>query len=140
MTSETQGEGFVGVDVSKRHLDVCLRLKDECFQVTNDVEGIQQLIARLRRDPVRLIVLEATGGYEREVYAELSAAGFVTVRINPRQARNFAKSTGKLAKTDKIDARMLAHFCASHPARGTGGPGGAHHAAAGPARPPSAGG
>jgi len=110
MSSESQGGCFVGVDVSKAHLDVCIRPMDECFTVTNDQEGIQKLITHLRGYALRMVVLEATGGYEREVYTELSAAGLVTVRINPRQARNFAKSTGKLAKTDKIDARMLAHF------------------------------
>jgi len=110
MSSKSQGGCFVGVDVSKAHLDVCIRPMDECFTVTNDQEGIQKLITHLHGYALRMVVLEATGGYEREVYTELSAAGLVTVRINPRQARNFAKSTGKLAKTDKIDARMLAHF------------------------------
>jgi len=110
MSHETQGAFFVGIDVSKAGLDVCIRPVDECFTTTNDEEGIQKLIMCLRKYPVRMVVLEATGGYEREAYVVLNAAGLVTVRINPRQARHFARSTGKLAKTDKIDARMLAHF------------------------------
>jgi transposase len=116
MVDDRQGSVYVGVDVSKAGLDVCIRPIDECFRVTNNDEGIHQLVMYLRKYTVEMIVLEATGGYEREAYVELSAAGLVTVRINPRQARNFAKSTGKLAKTDKIDARMLAHFAqAIHP-------------------------
>lgn len=110
MSDEMQGAYFVGIDVSKAGLDVCIRPTDACFTVTNDEEGMQKLIARLRQYPVKLIVLEATGGYEREVYVTLNAAGLKTVRINPRQARHFAKSIGKLAKSDTIDARVLAHF------------------------------
>ncbi len=110
MSSETQVECFVGIDVSKAHLDVYLRPLDRQFQVGNDPDGIGSLIGQLLTHPVRLVVVEATGGYEREVYAQLSAAGIAVARINPRQARDFAKSTGKLAKTDKIDARVLAHF------------------------------
>jgi transposase len=110
MSHETQGAYYVGIDVSKAGLDVYIRPVDECFAMTNDEEGIEKLIVRLGKYPVQLIVLEATGGYEREAYVSLNAAGLATVRINPRQARHFAKSTGKLAKTDKIDARVLAHF------------------------------
>lgn len=110
MSSESRVECFVGMDVSKTHLDVYLRPFDRHIQVGNDPEGIGSLLGQLRGYSVRLVVVEATGGYEREVYAQLSAAGLPIARINPRQARDFAKSTGKLAKTDKIDARVLAHF------------------------------
>lgn len=110
MTSESQVECFVGIDVSKAHLDVHVRPLERHIQVGNDPDGISSLLEQLRAYSVRLVVVEATGGYEREVYAQLSAAGMAIARINPRQARDFAKSTGKLAKTDKIDARVLAHF------------------------------
>ncbi len=110
MSQLPQTACFAGIDVSKIHLDVHLRPLDRTFQVGNDAEGIQTLLAQLRACPVDLVVLEATGGYEREVYAQLSAAGFRVARINPRQARHFAQATGKLAKTDRIDARVLAHL------------------------------
>ncbi len=110
MSSETQVECFVGIDVSKAHLDVSMRPIDRHLQVGNDPDGIASLIGQLLAYPVRLVVVEATGGYERDVFAQLSAAGIAIARINPRQARDFAKSTGKLAKTDKIDAHVLAHF------------------------------
>jgi len=110
MSHEIQGANYVGIDVSKAGLDVYIRPIEESFMVTNDEEGIQKLIACLHQYRVKLIVLEATGGYEREVYVALNLAGLKTVRINPRQARHFAKSIGKLAKSDKIDAGVLAHF------------------------------
>lgn len=110
MTSESQVECFVGIDVSKAHLDVHVRPLERHIQVGNDPDGISSLLEQLRAYSVRLVVVEATGGYEREVYAQLSAAGMAIARINPRQARDFAKSTGKLAKTDRIDCRGLAQF------------------------------
>lgn len=101
---------FVGIDVSKAHLDVSLRPQGIVFQVDNNPSGITALIEKLRTYPVGLVVLEATGGYEQEAFVRLSVANLPTVRINPRQGRDFAKATGKLAKSDRLDARALAHY------------------------------
>lgn len=100
----------VGVDVSKNHLDVHLRPQGEAFRLTNDPEGIAALVARLVPLAPTCIVLEATGGLEVPAAAALAAAGLIPSLVNPRQARDFAKATGRLAKTDKIDAAALAHF------------------------------
>jgi transposase len=101
---------FVGIDVSKTHLDVCVRPSGEAFHVSNDDAGIAELAAKLVALAPTLVVLEATGGYEAPVVAALAVAGVPLAVINPRQARDFAKSTGKLAKTDVLDAAVLAHF------------------------------
>ena len=101
---------FVGIDVAKTELVTGLRPTGEVWTVSNDETGIQELLQRLRpRDPV-LVVIEATGGYERGVVAALAAAGIPLVVANPRQVRDFARSTGQLAKTDRIDAQVLALF------------------------------
>jgi transposase len=110
METASQMISFVGIDVSKAHLDGYIRPQGVEFQVANTSDGIRQLIETLHAYTVSLVVLEATGGYEQEAFVGLSAAGVATVRINPRQARDFAKATGKLAKSDKIDARVLAHY------------------------------
>lgn len=110
MNQDSPSECFVGIDVSKQHLDIYLRPLDRSLQVGNDPNGIQSLLTQLQPYPIGLVVLEATGGYEREAYAQLSAAGLSVARINPRQARHFAQATGTLAKTDRIDARVLAHL------------------------------
>jgi transposase len=101
---------FVGIDVSKAHLDVCVRPSGETFRLGNDEGGIDALLARL--DPLKptLVVLEATGGFEVSVAAALGVATVPVAVVNPRQVRDFAKSTGRLAKTDAIDAAVLAHF------------------------------
>jgi transposase len=101
---------FVGIDVAKAHLDMALRPTGERWTVTNDDAGIAALVTRLQQLAPQLIVLEATGGYQRAVVAALAAAGLPVVVVNPRQARDFAKATGQLAKTDVLDARALAHF------------------------------
>jgi transposase len=101
---------FVGIDVSKAHLDIAVRPGGAQWQVENQAEGIAELVGRLQGLHPSLIVLEATGGLEVEVTAMIAAAGLGVAVINPRQARAFAKSLGKLAKTDKIDAGILAHF------------------------------
>ena len=99
----------VGIDVSKAQLDVALRPEGR-FAVSNDETGFTQLIERLSRvAPVR-VVLEATGGLEIPLVGALAAAGLPVVVVNPRQVRDFAKATGKLAKTDALDAQTLAHF------------------------------
>src|SRR5262245_57626030 len=100
---------FVGIDVAKAQLDIALRPTGEGWTVANDDAGIAPLVARLQAVQPTLIVLEATGGYQRAVVAALVATGLPVVVVNPRQARDFAKATGQLAKTDALDARALAH-------------------------------
>jgi transposase len=101
---------FVGIDVSKATLDVAIRPTGAAFQVANDPDGVAGLVDRLRPLAPALVVLEATGGYEAPAVAALQVAGLPVAAVNPRQARDFAKATGRLAKTDRIDARALAHF------------------------------
>ncbi len=101
---------FIGIDVSKERLDVAIRPSGERVSVTNDRAGIEVLIQRLREVQPSLIVLEATGGLERGVTRALTSAEFPVVVVNPRQVRDFAKATGQLAKTDRIDALVLARF------------------------------
>lgn len=101
----------VGIDVSKAQLDIALRPEGR-FAVLNDETGIAHVVERLRALPVDLIVLEATGGLKLPLIGALVAAGFPVVVANPRQVRDFAKATGKLAKTDPLDAQILAHFAA----------------------------
>jgi transposase len=98
----------VGVDVCKQHLDVCLGTSDQ--RVLNDANGWNGLIAAFKASDVDLVVLEATGGYERGLVCALQLAGINVARVNPRQARDFAKSMGALAKTDRLDARTLRDF------------------------------
>jgi transposase len=105
-----EGPVFVGIDVAKAHLDIALRPTAEGWRVANDDAGIAPLVARMQDLQPALIVLEATGGLEVPVTAALTAAGLPVVVVNPRQARDFAKATGRLAKTDALDARGLAHF------------------------------
>src|SRR6266699_5642039 len=101
---------FVGIDVAKAQLDIALRPAGERWAVPNDASGIAPLVDRLQALHPTLIVLEATGGLERAATAALAAAGLPVVVVNPRQARDFARATGQLAKTDALDARALAHF------------------------------
>ena len=101
---------FVGVDVSKARLDVASTGSDEAWSVANASEGIAQLVQQLREIGPMLVVMEATGGFEVPAAAALAAAEVPVVIANPRQVRDFAKSTGQLAKTDAIDADILALF------------------------------
>jgi transposase len=101
---------FVGIDVAKAHLDIALRPTGERWALANDDVGIAALVERLQAVQPHLIVLEATGGYQRAVVAALAAAGLSVAVVNPRQARDCAKATGPLAKTDALDARALAPF------------------------------
>jgi transposase len=94
--------------MSKQHADACWLGNEQRF--ANDREGRRELIARLLADQVDLVVIEATGGYEREMVCEMQQAGLTVARLNPRQARDFAKSLGYLDKTDRIDARCLRDF------------------------------
>ena len=101
---------FVGIDVSKDRLDVHVQPSGEGFAVARQGEGLDQLVERLRVLPAALVVLEATGGYETVVAAALAAAGLPLVVVNPRQIRDFARAAGQLAKTDRLDARIIARF------------------------------
>jgi transposase len=99
-----------GIDVSKDRLDVFLLPEGEAFVFANDQEGIDSLLGHLQAARPELVVLEATAGYERPVASAIAAAGIAVAVVNPRQARDFAKATGRLAKTDRIDAEVLACF------------------------------
>ena len=101
---------WVGIDVCQKYLDVYIRPSSKLFQVSNDEVGIIKLVETLAEIKPELIVLEATGGMEINAAIKLTKAGLSVAVINPRQARDFAKATGTLAKTDAIDAKILAHF------------------------------
>lgn len=101
---------YVGIDVSKATLDVAILPTREHFVVSNDEAGIDELLGKLAEVPDALVLLEASGGFERPVGAALAASGIALFVVNPRQARDFAKATGRLAKTDRLDAFVLAHF------------------------------
>lgn len=101
---------FVGVDVSKAYLDSAIRPAGASARDPNDPSGIAALVARLKPLAPTLVVVEATGGMEIPLLAALQVAAIPAAAINPRQARDFAKATGRLAKTDRIDASVLAHF------------------------------
>ena len=105
----TRTQVFVGIDVSKAQLDMALRPEGR-FSASNDEAGFAQILERLKAAPPTLVVLEATGGLEIPITGVLAAAGVPVVVVNPRQVRDFAKATGKLAKTDTLDAQVLAHF------------------------------
>lgn len=110
MTSNAE---FVGVDVSKATLDVASRTSNEYKRFQNDPTGIQELIDWLKILQPELIVLEATGGLELPFVAELAYAKMPVAVVNPRRIREFARSIGQLAKTDKLDAKVIAHFGAA---------------------------
>ena len=101
---------FVGIDVSKDHLDLAVRPAGEAWQVSHDPQGINSLTERLRELAPRLVVVEATGGMEMALTGELAAAGLPVAVVNPRHVREFARAAGQLAKTDSLDAQVLAHF------------------------------
>ncbi|MFH1140595.1 MAG: transposase, partial [Chloroflexota bacterium] len=101
---------YVGIDVAKDHLDVAVGSTEAVWQVRTDEAGLRDLVARLQRVAPTLVVLEASGGYHLAAVAALGAARLPVAVVNPRQVRDFAKSVGKLAKTDALDARMLALF------------------------------
>lgn len=101
---------FVGIDVAKDRLDVHLRPLGEAFALSRDGAGLQALVERLAALAPALVVLEATGGFEVAVAGALAAAGQPLVVVNPRQIRDFARATGRLAKTDRLDAEAIARF------------------------------
>lgn len=102
--------GFVGIDVAKSRLDVAARPSGELKTVGNDEKGWEQIVDWLVELQPELVVVEATGGYEANVLGVLLGKHLPVARVNPRQVRDFAKATGTLAKTDKLDAQVLAHF------------------------------
>lgn len=108
--SENTVEKFVGIDVSKGTLDIGIEPTGEALRVVYDDKGIAQVVKRLVAVGPTLIVMEATGGLEVRLASELAAKGLPLAVINPRQARDFAKATGQLAKTDSVDATVLAAF------------------------------
>jgi len=101
---------FVGIDVAKNHLDVHLLPDDQWIRVPNDPEGHAQILQRLEGRTVKRIAVESTGGYETAVVGELHAADLPVAVVNPRHVRDFARAVGRLAKTDRIDAAVLAAF------------------------------
>lgn len=101
---------FVGIDVSKARLDVAVRPSGDAWSVSNDEAGIARLLDRLKESPPELVVLEATGHLEAAVVGALADAAIPVAVVNPRQVRSFARGAGKLAKTDTIDSKVLAHF------------------------------
>ena len=113
MTQHTPTSLSVGIDVSQATLDVGVYPTAEQWQLANDGRGISQLVDRLQQLAPDRIVLEATGGYELAALATLASAGLPVVAVNPRQVRDFARATGRLAKTDALDAQVLAQFGAA---------------------------
>ncbi|HZC00810.1 MAG TPA: IS110 family transposase, partial [Gammaproteobacteria bacterium] len=101
---------YVGIDVSKDRLDIAVRPTEDTWSVANDASGIPEVVQRLAQLHPKLVVLEATGGPQMPVAAALASAGMPLSMVNPRQVRDFARATGKLAKTDQLDAQVLAHF------------------------------
>jgi len=110
LSEESAINVVVGVDVSKDALDVAIRPSGVRLRRTNDEQGVAALVQSLAAHPGALIVIEATGGYEHTVAASLATAGFQVAIVNPRQVREFGRATGRLAKTDAIDADLLALF------------------------------
>jgi transposase len=104
---------YVGIDVSKSHLDVALHPSGEYSRFAHTEAGLTALVAWLQPRPPTLVVLEATGGYEADVAAALALAAIPVAIINPRQVRDYARAMGRLAKTDRLDAAVLAQFAAA---------------------------
>src|SRR5262245_40485530 len=104
----------VGIDVAKDTLEIAVRPNNEQWSIKNRVEDFPALIEKLRQIAPERIILEATGGWEVPLANHLAAAGLPVVIINPRQARDFAKATGKLTKTDPVNARDIAHIVDPH--------------------------
>ena len=106
-------EIFVGIDISKAWLDVAVHEQEEAFRASNNDAGIAGLVKRLKKLKPSLIVLEPTGGFEKLVMAELTHARLPAVVVNAKRVRDFAHATGRFAKTDELDAKVLAHFAAA---------------------------
>jgi len=103
-------EVFIGIDVSKAFLDLAVRPNGTLLRVANNESGIRACVRFARKSAPAVIVIEATGGAESALVAALASAPLPVAVVNPRQVRDFARATGKLAKTDRLDAQVLAHF------------------------------
>jgi transposase len=103
-------DAYVGVDVSKAWLDVAVRPSGEVWKVANHESGFAELVEKLKVVGPKIVVMEATGGYQAPAAAALSVAGFVVAVVNPRQVRDFGRASGQLAKTDALDAEVIARF------------------------------
>ena len=101
---------FVGIDVAKAQLDVAVRPADDRWEISHDDAGIGQLVSQLKSLGPAMVLVEASGGLELPLVAALATGELPVVVVNPRQVRDFARATGKLAKTDALDAAVLAHF------------------------------
>jgi len=110
MEADSSVRSFVGIDVAKKHWDVYLAPAGRALRYSADQAGLAQLLAALQPHAPCLIVVEASGGFERRLAADLLEAGYTVARVNPRQVRDFARGLGRLAKTDRIDAETLARF------------------------------
>src|SRR6185295_5612115 len=113
MTEPESTKVSVGIDVSKNTLDIAVRERAESWSCPNDSSGCAALATKLKQLRATSIVMEATGGFQLLVAATLAAADLPVIVVNPRQVRDFAKATGQLAKTDRLDCRVLAHFAAA---------------------------
>ena len=118
MSSDTQGRGIamqhvVGIDIAKYHFDLHLLPQNKAAHYRNDPQGIADCCRFLAQQPPEAIVLEATGGYEQALAIELQAAGLPVIVVNPRRVRDYARSCGQRAKTDRIDAKVIAQFATS---------------------------
>lgn len=105
-----QEKTYVGIDVAKAGLDVAVCPTDDRWKIPSDEAGVRQLVSRLKTLEPAIILLEASGGLELPLVAALAVEAMPVVVVNPRQVRDFAKATGRLAKTDSLDAAVLAHF------------------------------
>ena len=101
---------YVGIDVAKAQVDVAVRPTDDRWEVSYDDAGVRQLVSRLKALEPVMVLLEASGGLELPLVAALATEELPVVVVNPRQVRDFARATGKLAKTDSLDAAVIAHF------------------------------
>lgn len=112
--TQKEAETFIGIDVSKTHLDVAQWEQEVVERYANDATGIAMLVQALTiQSTIAFIVVEASGGFEQLLVSELAAAELPVVVVNPTRVRNFARALGQLAKTDPIDARVIAHFAHS---------------------------
>lgn len=105
-------ENYVGIDIAKRTFDICWLPEQHVQQFENNTKGIRQAAGMLAKRKPNLVVMEATGGYEAMLVAELHAASLPVAVVNPRRIRDFARANGQLAKTDKLDAAVIAMFAA----------------------------
>lgn len=108
-----EGKVYVGIDVAKASMEVAIHQTEQRWGISNDEAGIKQAVARIQGLVPEIVVLEATGGFELPLATALAVAKVSVAIVNPRQVRDFAKASGKLAKTDTLDAQVIAHFAAA---------------------------